>query len=72
MKSRWNATAFLVALSVLARAAAADMKVTFDNTNPGGLPKGWESGITGKGAAKWEVVTDDTAPSRPGITQESL
>jgi hypothetical protein len=71
MKRRWNAIAFLVALGVLARAAAADMKITFDETNPGGLPKGWESGITGKGAAKWEVVADDTSPSRPKVLKQS-
>src|SRR2546422_5525449 len=71
MKSRLSATLVLVALSVWARAAAADMKVNFDETNPGELPKGWEAGITGKGKAKWEVVTDDTAPSRPNVLKQS-
>jgi hypothetical protein len=56
---------------MLARAAAADMKITFDETNPGELPKGWEAGITGKGAAKWEVVADDTAPSRFKVLKQS-
>jgi hypothetical protein len=49
--------------------AIAQMKVTFDETS--GLPKGWESGITGKGAAKWEVVSDDTAPSKPRVLKQS-
>jgi hypothetical protein len=49
--------------------AIAQMKVTFDETN--GLPKGWESGITGKGTAKWEVVSDDTAPSKPRVLEQS-
>ena len=47
----------------------AQTKVTFDETNA--LPKGWESGITGKGAAKWEVVADDTVPSRPHALKQS-
>ena len=71
MKSRLNAAVVLVALGVLARAATADMKITFDETNPGELPKGWETGITGKGKAKWEVVSDDTAPSRPNVLKQS-
>jgi hypothetical protein len=32
MKSGWNAIAFLIALGVLARAAAADMKITLQST----------------------------------------
>ena len=71
MKSRLNAALVLVALGVLARAATADMKITFDETNPGELPRGWEAGITGKGKAKWEVVSDDTAPSRPNVLKQS-
>ena len=71
MKSRLNVALVLVVLGVLARAATADMKITFDETNLGELPKGWEAGITGKGKAKWEVVTDDTAPSRPNVLKQS-
>ncbi len=71
MKSRLNAALVLVALGVLARTATADMKITFDETNPGELPKGWEAGITGKGKAKWEIVSDDTAPSRPNVLKQS-
>src|SRR5437870_6440365 len=71
MKSRLNAALVLVAFCILARAAAADMKITFDKTNPGELPKGWEAGITGKGKAKWEVVTDDSAPSRSNVLKQS-
>jgi|SRR5437660_258278 len=71
MTSRLKATLVLIALSILARAAAADMKITFDETNLGELPKGWEAGITGKGKAKWEVASDDTAPSRPNVLKQS-
>ena len=44
-------------------------QISFDETNA--LPKGWASGITGKGAAKWEVVADDTAPSRGKVLKQS-
>src|SRR6266511_1359675 len=71
MKSTLNAALVLVALGVLAPAATADLKITFDETNPGEHPKGWEAGITGKGKAKWEVVGDDTAPSRPNVLRQS-
>lgn len=49
--------------------AVAQTKVTFDAA--GALPKGWVSGITGKGAAKWEVVADDTAPSPKHVLKQS-
>ena len=49
--------------------AVAQTKVTFDDAST--LPKGWESGLTGKGAAKWEVVVDDTAPSPKNVLRQS-
>ena len=60
MKSRLNAALVLVALGVLARAATAHMKITFDETNPGKLPKGWETGITGN--LKLEIQNPKSAP----------
>src|SRR6266487_5857579 len=71
MKNMMKATLVLIAFLVRTHVAAADMKITFDETNPGELPKGWEAGITGNGKAKWEVVTDDTAPSRPNVLKQS-
>jgi hypothetical protein len=61
----------LVVITFLAVAglAAAQTKMTFDSV--GTLPKGWESGITGKGSAKWEIVADDSAPSRPNVLKQS-
>lgn len=54
---------------VASELAMADTKVTFDDANA--LPKGWESGVTGKGTAKWEVTADDTAPSKPNVLKQS-
>src|SRR5881409_1348770 len=60
----------LIAVWLIAESTAmAQSKATFDGSD--GLPKGWEVGITGKGAAKWEVVADDTAPSRPNVLKQS-
>lgn len=54
---------------VASELAMADTKVTFDDTNS--LPKGWESGVTGKGVAKWEVIADDTASSKRNVLKQS-
>jgi len=47
----------------------AQTKVTFDDA--GALPKGWESGVTGVGNAKWEVVSDGSSPSAPNVLKQS-
>jgi hypothetical protein len=49
--------------------ALAQTKVTFDESRE--LPKGWQTGITGKGEAKWEVVSDDSASSAPNVLKQS-
>jgi hypothetical protein len=60
----------IIALMFLgASGALAQTKATFDEGYA--LPKGWESGITGKGAAKWEVIADDNAPSKPNVLKQS-
>jgi hypothetical protein len=54
---------------LLALAAGAAMTTTFDDA--GRLPSGWLTGITGQGAAKWEVAADETAPSAPNVLRQS-
>jgi len=64
---RWT---LVIALLFMATGVGkTQTKVSFDETTT--LPKGWESGITGKGAAKWDVVADDTAPSRAKVLKQS-
>jgi len=58
-------TAWLAAGSL----AIAQTKVTFDDSTR--LPNGWQSGITRKGAAQWEVIADDLAVSRPNVLRQS-
>jgi hypothetical protein len=63
------AMVFSVATIPALSQSAASMKVTFDDSNA--LPKSWQTGITGQGTAKWEVVTDNTAPSPPKVLRQS-
>lgn len=56
---------FLVTASI----ACAQTKVFFDQA--GALPKGWLSGVTGSGTAKWEVVGNDASTSPPFVLKQS-
>lgn len=49
--------------------ACGQTKVSFDHA--GSLPQGWQSGVTGSGAAKWEVVRDDSSASAPFVLKQS-
>jgi hypothetical protein len=50
--------------------ASADT-VNFDDLKTGSSPPGWTATKTGKGDAKWEVVADDSAPSKPNVLKQS-
>src|SRR5215207_7901684 len=56
-------------LLMTATTVFAQTKVTFDQ--PGALPKGWQTGVTGSGTAKWEIVRDDSSPSSPFVLKQS-
>lgn len=44
----------------------------FDSASPGLLPAGWTSAMTHEGGApKWEVIKDDTAPSKPNVLAQT-
>jgi hypothetical protein len=45
--------------------------VNFDSLTPGTLPPGWISGVTGKGAPRWAVAADASAPSAPNVLEQS-
>mgnify|MGYP000143143480 CR=1 FL=1 len=63
------ATAILTT-AVLTSVALAQT-VNFDNADTGKPPGGWTATKTGSGEAKWEVVADDTAPSKPNVLKQS-
>jgi hypothetical protein len=64
-------TQLLLALGALmfSAFASAQTAVTFDSSS--NLPAGWVSGITGAGSAKWEIIADNGAPSRPNVLRQS-
>ncbi len=45
--------------------------VNFDDLKTGAPPHGWTATKTGKGEAKWEIVADDSAPSKPNALKQS-
>ena len=45
--------------------------VNFDELKTGAPPLGWTATQTGSGAAKWEIVADDSAPSKPNVLKQS-
>lgn len=56
-------------LVTLLAAGLAIQTVKFDRSTA--LPDGWISGVTGHGAAKWEVIADGSAPSPPNVLRQS-
>jgi Domain of Unknown Function (DUF1080) len=45
--------------------------VNFDDLKTGAPPPGWTATMTGTGDAKWEVVADNSAPSKPNVLKQS-
>jgi len=44
-----------------------DTAVDFDLMQAGAAPSGWVCGVTGKGAPRWTIEADPTAPSKPNV-----
>lgn len=64
-------TTVLSVAAVLAINAADADTVNFDDLKPGAPPPGWTATQTGTGSAKWEIVADDSAPSKPNVLKQS-
>src|SRR5436305_10078995 len=45
--------------------------VNFDDLKTGASPPAWTATHTGTGSAKWAIVTDDSAPSKPNVLKQS-
>jgi hypothetical protein len=45
--------------------------VNFDTLQTGAPPPGWTGTQTGKGEAKWAVMPDESAPSKPNVLKQS-
>jgi hypothetical protein len=63
--------ACIAVASVFAATAAVAETVNFDGDATGSLPVAWGQGVTGKGAAKWAVAPDASAPSKPNVLIQS-
>ena len=61
----------LTTLLVAAALPVAAETITFDREPVGALPAGWVAGVTGRGAPKWAIETDSTAPSTPNVLKQS-
>jgi hypothetical protein len=51
--------------------AASAVTVRFDDVAPGDLPEGWSAGVTGRGAPRWVVTKDESAPSPPNVLAQT-
>ncbi len=58
-------------MTSLTNSIALSESVNFDDLKTGAPPPGWTATKTGKGAAKWAVVADDSAPSKPNVLKQS-
>jgi hypothetical protein len=57
-----------ILLALTGAVAASAETINFDNVKPGALPPGWASAMTHNGGApRWDVRSDDTAPSKPNV-----
>lgn len=61
----------MIAMTVFAAQAAHAETENFDRSQPGAMPAGWRAGVTGRGAARWAVRQDASAPSAPHVLQQS-
>ena len=61
----------LALMGSLLTSAAVAGTVNFDDFKTGAPPPGWTATQTGTGQAKWEIVADDSAPSKPNVLKQS-
>ncbi len=64
---------FLFASLAIALASAVPTYAeteSFDTAKAGAAPPGWSTGVTGRGAAKWTVEVDASAPSKGQVLKQ--
>jgi hypothetical protein len=72
MDTASNKSRIVAGMAVAAASLAAHGEtISFDTDPPGALPAGWVSGVTGRGAPRWSVENDATAPSAPQVLKQS-
>jgi hypothetical protein len=64
-------TTTIASLLMVASLPVVAETITFDRDAVGSLPSGWTAGVTGRGAPKWTIEADPTAPSAPNVLKQS-
>jgi hypothetical protein len=64
-------TLSLILLTSLTTSIAFADTITFDDLKTGAPPPGWTATKTGEGNPKWQIVADDSAPSKPNVLKQS-
>jgi len=62
--------ALLLATGVFMDSSYAET-ISFDTDAVGSLPDSWVEGVTGRGAPRWTVESDASAPSKPNVLKQS-
>jgi hypothetical protein len=70
MRSIVLSLAVCIALAATGEAATAEI-VTFESDSLGAPPSGWTAGVTGRGAHRWTVETEESAPSKAKVLKQS-
>ena len=63
----WGRLALASMLALLVGGNIMAETLNFDNAPAGSLPEGWILAMTGKGAPKWTVEAEPSAPSKPRL-----
>ena len=63
--------ACIAVATIFAASAASAETIDFDKDTAGALPPAWQQGVTGRGAAKWAIAADESAPSKPNVLRQS-
>ena len=66
---RFAITTLIFTLGAMTTAHAET--INFDRDEVGKVPAGWTAGVTGRGAPRWVVETDATAPTKPNVLKQS-
>src|SRR5882672_2187785 len=60
----------MAALTSIMSSAVPAQTTNFDGDPVGVAPSGWTCGVTGRGAPRWEVSEDESAPSKPNVLMQ--
>src|SRR3954464_12688458 len=64
-------TIIAITLFIIGVSDMSNHAISFESTQTGAVPGGWTSTLTGSGDPKWTVESDETAPSKSKVLQQS-